>query len=717
MNPFAYRTTGLFIKAISELSRARITLHGTERIPDDGSIIFVINHFTRMETFLMPYLIFKATDTPVWSLANYELFKGAFGAYLEKVGAVSTRDPQRDRLIVKTLLTGEANWIIFPEGRMVKNKKIIEKGRFMISYAGGKHPPHTGAATLALRTQFYRERLRRLVTTSPDEAFHILDKFNIESIDPILDRSTYIVPINLTYFPIRTQENLLSNLVESIVDNVPDRVVEEIMTEGTMLMSGVDLDIRFGEAIQIGECLHCHSIERDVSSPQRIDFDDTLTSHKQMRREALKIMEHYMSAIYSLTTINHDHLFASMLRALPYKCIDEHDLRRRVYLAATSIQGESGIQLHEALQTSQTHLLTDDRDQRVRDFLSVALEKGILRSQGDRFKKDKKKFSSPYDFHRARIDNPIEVMANAVEPLTELQKIIARLAWKPAVLIKRKVAEFLMNKAKVEYANDYEVHFEEGISKKMDVGAPYLLRGSSREIGVVLVHGYMASPLEVKELAMYLAHQGLWVYAPRVKGHGTSPVDLAETTYQQWQESVDVAFAAMRNLCKRVVIGGFSNGAGLALDLAARVDDIAGVVAICPPLRLQDFSSKFVPAVGAWNRLMERVRLDDAKMEFVDNHPENPHINYLQNPISGIRELERLMDAIEPKLSDIHLPALVIQAQGDPVVNPKGSFKVFQALASEDKSYIVFNFDRHGIIRGEGAGRVHRAVWEFIQRL
>ena len=140
MNPYAYRTTGLFIKAISELSRARISLHGTEQIPD-GSIIFVINHFTRMETFLMPYLIFNITKTPVWSLADYELFNGAFGAYLEKVGAVSTKDPQRDRLIVKSLLTGEAHWIIFPEGRMVKNKKIIEKGRFMISYAGGKHPP------------------------------------------------------------------------------------------------------------------------------------------------------------------------------------------------------------------------------------------------------------------------------------------------------------------------------------------------------------------------------------------------------------------------------------------------------------------------------------------------------------------------------------------------------------------------------------------------
>ena len=228
INRIAYRTTGFFIKAISELSRAKIELHGTENIPD-GSIIFVINHFTRMETFLMPYQIFKITGAPVWSLASYELFKGALGSYLDRVGAVSTKSPDRDRLIVKSLLTGEAHWIIFPEGRMVKNKKIIEKGRFMISYAGGKHPPHTGAATLALRTEFYRQRLKHLLTEVPEEAQYILDQFEIEDVEPILERNTYIVPVNLTYFPIRARENVISNFATSLVDDIPERVVEEII--------------------------------------------------------------------------------------------------------------------------------------------------------------------------------------------------------------------------------------------------------------------------------------------------------------------------------------------------------------------------------------------------------------------------------------------------------------------------------------------------------
>ena len=99
MNRFAYRTTGFAIKAIENLSKTNIKFHGTDNIPE-GSLIFVINHFTRLETFLMPYNIFKLTGIPVWSLASYEFFKGAVGAYLERVGAISNKDPDRDRLIV-----------------------------------------------------------------------------------------------------------------------------------------------------------------------------------------------------------------------------------------------------------------------------------------------------------------------------------------------------------------------------------------------------------------------------------------------------------------------------------------------------------------------------------------------------------------------------------------------------------------------------------------
>jgi esterase/lipase/1-acyl-sn-glycerol-3-phosphate acyltransferase len=715
LNRFAYQTTGLAIKTITNLSKARISYYGEKNIPA-GPNIFVINHFTRLETFLMPYIIFRLTKIPVWSLAAYELFKGAFGAYLEKVGAVSTKSPDRDRLIVKTLLTGEANWIIFPEGRMVKNKKIIEKGRFMISAAGGKHPPHSGAATLAMRTEFYRQRLLKLSAQDSDEVEYLLELFQIENPESVLFESTHIVPVNLTYYPIRARENILSSLALRLVDDLPERLIEELMTEGSMLLSGVDIDIRFGEPIEIFECLQCSPIDMDITAKHRIGLDDPIPSRKRMRIEALKLMERYMSAIYNLTTVNHDHLFASMLHAMRSKKIDELDLRRRVFLAATHIPHKSEINLHRSLQEDQVHLLTDDRYHKAGDFMAVALDTGILTARDNLLVKDPSKFSSPYDFHRARIDNPIEVMANAVEPLTDLQHTVNRFASPPRFWIKRRVAQYLKEKAVEEFNADYDAFFVKGETKPRSVGMPFLIKGKSKNIGVVLSHGYMAAPLEVRELAEFLGRQGFWVYVPRLKGHGTSPEDLALRTYLDWRISVDQGYAIISSICKNVVAGGFSTGAGLALDLAVRVKRVAGVFAVAAPMRLKDFSARFAPAVDMWNRLMERARQVGAKKEYVENKPENPHINYLRNPISGVVEVDRLMDALEPQLPDLNVPSLVIQSRGDPVVDPKGSRQIFELIGTSEKEYLLFNFDRHGILMGEGSQKVHKSIAEFIKR-
>ncbi len=716
MNRFAYRTTGLALKTLSSFLKARFRIHGDKNIPA-GSAIFVINHFTRIETLFLPYHIHKLTNVPVWSLADYQLFDGPLGNFLEKVGAVSTKNPDRDLLIIKSLLAGDAMWIIFPEGRMVKSKKIIEKGRFMISYAGGKRPPHTGAATLGLRTEFYRQRLRNMVQEFPHEAKRLMDLFHIDSIEPILAGNTYIVPVNITYYPLRAHENALSKIAAHLVEDMSDRLVEEIMTEGTMLLSGVDVDIRFGKPIEIKKFMKNSAVDRDISSKQQISFDDPISSKQIMKKIAFQIMQRYMSDIYSMTTVNHDHIFASMLKMIPSKKIDEYDLRRRVFVASTDDLKKTGIHLHHSFDSDQVHLLTDDRFDKFKDFITVAQEKGVVKKHNMTLVKDITKFNFPFDFHRARLDNPIAVIANEVEPLRQLQRRINQLAWMPGFWLRRKVVRYLLKKEVREFEKDYKTYYIEGESKKKDVGKPFLIKGDSRDIGVVLIHGLMAAPLEIAELATYLGSRGLWVYAPRLKGHGTSPEDLATRTYMDWVESVDTGYAIMSNICKRVVVGGFSAGAGLALDLALRVKDVKGVFAVCPPMRLQDFSSKFVPAVDVWNKLMEKIRLDGAKKEFVENKPENPHINYFRVPVSGVLELEKLMEFLEAGLSGIHVPALVAQSIGDPVVKPSGSRRTFKLIGSKDKSYILFNFDRHGILLGDGADKVHRAIGDFIEQL
>ncbi|MCU0560271.1 MAG: alpha/beta fold hydrolase [Desulfobacterales bacterium] len=716
MNRFAYRTTGLAIKALSGLSKARTRLHGEHTLPT-GPVVFVVNHFTRLETVLLPYLVHRATGQPVWSLADAEFFRGPLAGFLDAVGTVSTRSPDRDRLIVKTLLTGEANWIIYPEGGMVKNMKIMDRKRFMISWAGGKRPPHTGAASLVLRTEFYRERLRRMAHAAPEEAERLRELFQMDSVQAVLERRTTIVPVNITYYPVRARENVLSALAQRLVDNLAERHIEELMTEGSMFLSGVDIDIRFGAPIPVLPFLNDAAIARDIARPEPMGFDDVLACRGRMRRKALKLMQRYMAAIYALTTVNHDHLFASILRAMPRARVREEDLRRRVFLAACELHGMPAVHLHTGLAADQTHLLSDDRFGITRDFIAIALEKGNLRRTEGGLLKDRRRFSAPASFHRARIDSPIDVMANAVEPLAGLQRSVRRIAWMPAFWVRRRVRERLQREALEEFTRDYRTHFSEGESRPREVGAPFLVKGRSRRVGVVLCHGYMAAPLEMKGLADYLGRRGYWVCVPRLPGHGTTPLDLSGRTYEEWIRSVDRGYAVIASLCERVVAGGFSTGAGLALHLAARVEGLAGVFAVSAPMRLRDFKARFASAVDLWNRFMDKTSRSGPKLEFVENRPENPHINYHRNPVSGVREIERLMDDLEPRLERIRIPALILQASADPVVDPRGARKIFDRLGSKDKQYLLFSFSRHGILLGEDSGRVHRAIAEFLDRL
>ncbi|MBC2715207.1 MAG: alpha/beta fold hydrolase [Desulfobacteraceae bacterium] len=720
MNPYAYKTVGYAVKALSNLSRANIRTYGEEDIPK-GAVIFAVNHFTRMETFFIPYYLNRLTRMTIWALADDKLFGGGLGNLLNRLGAVSTKNPDRDQLMVKSLLTGEASWIIFPEGRMVKSKKIFEKkgekkGEFMIESPDGSHPPHTGTATLALRTEFYRERLRRMLDKSPEEAERLMALFQIKEVAPVLDHETYIVPVNLTYYPIRARENMLSRMAELFVGELSGRMLEEMMTEGSMLLSGVDVDMRFGKPIRVAQYLKSSAIQADIGSSAPINFDDTIPSVNMMRKTARRIMERYMSAIYQLTTVNHDHIFASLLKYIPDHKIDEQEFRQRAFLATTLCLECMNFFRHDSLMGNQISLLTDDRYDKFNNFINLAIEKGVIRKEDNSVIIDSD-FCEESDFHRVRVDNPVVVSANEIEPLTDLQEKLRDLALEHRLRIKYKIKEYLIKKARFDFEKDYANFAIEGESKDRDVGAPFFTKGRDKDIGVVLIHGYMAAPLEVRALAEYLGELGYRIYAPRLKGHGTSPEDLAESTYMEWVESVEEGYVIMDEVCRKVVVGGFSTGAGLALDLASRVKNFAGIFAISPPLKLQDFSARFVPAVNLWNKLMGKLNVESAKKEFVENHPENPHINYVRNPISGIIELDRLMDQIEPKLAEIQAPALVIQSFGDPVVSPEGALKIFKKLGAKNKEYLMVNYERHGIINGEHAERVFRAVGDFLDRL
>lgn len=718
MNPFAFKLSSYTLKTLSGFSRARITISGESNIPK-GSVVFCANHFTRIETVFLPHHIYTITGKQVWSLAARELFEvPVLEGLLRRLGAVSTHAPDRDDLLLRTLLPGDAHWIIFPEGMMVKNKKLVKDGRFVLMDDTGELSPHTGAAVVALRCAFFRERLRRLKASKAPEFDRLTAELDLSDIDDILDQPTHIVPVNITYYPANPRDNILGTLAGLLVKKPSRRVMDEVMTEGAMLFTGVDITIRFGPPIDMAPYLHHPYLESMLTVKRRIRPFEDLESRQISKGIAASVMQSCMTQVYGLTTLNYDHVMASILKHFPNKRegIDRYEFACKVYYAITCLVLNRLSYVADLLNQNQIHLLVDDRYGRISNFLALAEKTGVIRMDKNRFFKDQTTFYKAFEFHAIRMENPILVMANEVEPVEAAQICLKKIAQKSHRQIWERIRSRIIEKMNVDFTADYADFFSPGESRNKRIGRPLFLNQPPENPGVLLIHGYMAAPEEMKFFARFLHSNGFTVHVPRLKGHGTSPDDLARIRYEQWIESVEEAYVALRHSCTKRFIGGFSTGAGLALEMATRVEDYEAVFAVAPPMRLQDLSAHFVPAVNVWNSMIRRIHLNAMAREFIVNHPENPHINYLRNPIAGIYQLGKLMEQVAAKLEKIEKPVLVVQSRNDPVVNPAGTEKLFRQLGSPVKEYYLFDYDRHGILIGNGVERVYQAIESFIRQ-
>ncbi len=275
-----------------------------------------------------------------------------------------------------------------------------------------------------------------------------------------------------------------------------------------------------------------------------------------------------------------------------------------------------------------------------------------------------------------------------------------------------------MRQESLLFKRDYQEYFLDGETKPCHIGEPYLLHQPATNRGVLLIHGLLAAPEEVREWADYLHAGGYTVYAPRLAGHGTSAVDLACRNYGDWVDSVNRGYAILKTCCEQIVVAGFSTGGGLALYQAVtRPKAFAAVISVSAPLKFKRVSSLFAESLDRWNALFRAMGVKSLRRDFVANDPDNPHINYFRCPVRSIVQVKAMMKKVSGALPALSMPALIIQANQDPKVEPQSGRRIFDRIASPDKRYREVSFHLHGIVRGEISRDVFAEVEVFLNRL
>jgi esterase/lipase/1-acyl-sn-glycerol-3-phosphate acyltransferase len=736
--------TRFLLRRLQRNLDVRIRLHGLNTQFAHGGGIIVANHFTRLETFVIPYVLYRETQILVRALTAPMFFTNRrFGEYLLSIGGLPTNSPNKYELIARDILHG-GWWLIFPEGSMIKDRKVMERGRLQISDDTGtaRRPPHSGAALIALTVQRYQRALRHALRTGkglePLCTSLGLHNLNPAHLQALAHRPTGIVPLNVTYYPLHPQENLLKSLVTRLVpalmqSDLRERLLEELTVEGAMLLKGVDIDMRLGAPLVIEAGKPPYDAGRKVPWPpspwqQRLERLHSrrpgrrstalrerwaALHRRRLRRRARRMTQAYMQAVYRQTTVNLDHLLSGLLllQTAQDRRVAVAELRRRVYVALQMLRAEPTVHLHADLHRTdlQYRLLTALQHPGFDSFVQRAVAKRLLTCTDGVWEVAVERLTSAASFGAVRLQNFMQVCINEIEPLPAVVQALHRATQLDMERQRPRFAQELFAYEQQLYDTDYAAFAAAGppriAPQPMGIGRPVLLhgRGSAGAIGVLLIHGYSASPVEMLPLAYFLYAQGLTVYVVRIRGHGTSPYDLQTRGWQDWYESVIHGYSCLQACSAVQFAGGMSTGGALALYLAAqRPGPLQGVFAVGAPLKLQHRFLRLAPVVQA-------VR------GFVRSEPENPQANYTYQPLQAVRQLLRFIDVYQEALPQVTVPVLLIQARGDATVRPESASHIYARLQSPDKQLLWKDVNRHVIVT-QNDPDVHRDIFTFLQQ-
>ena len=706
---------------LTKIVGSKFSVEGLENLPNKP-VMFVANHFTRFETFIIPYLIYKHTGRQVRCLADASLHHGIFGKFLEKVGTISTNNTHRDRIILRDLITADFDWMIYPEGSMIKSKET-KRGEVYINHTPYRTGPvRTGSAVMALKAHLYRQDIIEAYRANNLEALDGFKKsLDVEYRAYFKDLDTYIVPLSISYYPIRPGKNRVEILARKLMEKIPDRTIEELEIEGNLLASA-EINVHFGKAISIAEYVRS---TREVIYQIPIIKNETKTNFV-IKYFKNRLTTDFMTKIYSDLQVNLDHIFSATLEHIAEKEIPLDHFKRIIYLSATMIKKSGKYRLNQSLaEENLFKIFTDEPHADFDSIFQLAKNIGEVEElEGGMIRINKLFLRKTYDFHSIRIENTLRVICNEFSLLEIANNLVKRNCKMPFEELRRHIFNDLCKRDKEIYETDYEIYYDQEFSKDRSVGRPFFMNlpiktsSKIRKIGILICHGYKSSPKEVEALANFFNGFGFKVYVVRLKGHGTSPVNMKDVTWHDWYDSLQRGYAVLRSVCAKVIMVGFSTGGLLSLVSASnKMRGLSAIVSINAALKLKSISARMVPGINIWNEMLEKLHIEHGKFEYVDDVPENPNFNYSRNYLKGVEELEKLMEKCHEILPKIAVPTLIIQASHDPVVDPTSGKTIYDNIKSQNKMLFEPDFKNHVIINGERKEEVFAVIKEFLRTL
>ncbi len=737
----AFRTT-------KKLLKLNIKLHEetqvAKKVSDKGDI-FLFNHFARFETFIPQYLLHEATGAYCRSIASAEFFEGddRFSHFLYSIGVVPNDLPNLFPFLAKEILHGR-KLIIFPEGGMVKDKQVIDQyGQYNIfsRTANMRRKHHRGAAVIAMGLDAFKTALLRDFSKGNYQQIELwAERLDFNSSEELMLKAlkpTVIVPSNITFYPIRVSDNILHKAVKLFSRGINKRFAEELIIEGNLLFKDTDMDIHFAKPIVASDYWRwwekrllprmSHQFDSLSELFKLVPDKDHLGSRLHslgIKAKSNKVRDDYMQSMYEAVTINLSHIASYLILALFNQGLHQLSCARfhkMLYFSIKKIQSTNYC-LHRSLHNPEEYdSLINQGTSRLDQLLISAKSLALVHIDKGCYVLDKKLIEE-FEIDEIRTENLISVYANEISPLKQATSMIESSIIQVDEMSARQFAQYRFHDQEIMTEWDkkkYKKPKYDDINQKQTATADpnwfFLKAAKEPASAVLLIHGFLASPAEMRSLGDRLHRQGHHVLGVRLRGHGTSPWDLRERDWHDWMDSVSRGYDIIKAFSQSIHIVGFSTGGLLALMQVSLHPHkkIKSVISISAPVTFKNKNLKFVPLLHHTNRLARLIKMDGI-FPFQPNNPEHPDINYQHIPIRALYQLQQLIDQLMREPLNIKAKIHFFQAKNDPVVEPSSVESLYQHIKAKDKSITMIEADRHGIVY-ENIDNVQQKIVSLIK--
>jgi len=242
-----------------------------------------------------------------------------------------------------------------------------------------------------------------------------------------------------------------------------------------------------------------------------------------------------------------------------------------------------------------------------------------------------------------------------------------------------------------------------------DEAQPFFLTGS--KTAILLLHGFTASPTEVKALGLLLQQSGYTVSAPLLPGHGSHPRHLNDTTKEQWQQAVTTELDFLLASYQQVIVVGLSLGGLLALWVMQQGFPVTGVVAINPALELK---SRLALLAYPLSKTVGYMPKGHKKIS--EALEKQGRFAYNVIPIKGFCQLDQLRKEVGQDIERLLGKLLIIQARDDETVIARGVAEFYQQIPSANKAYLELLNSAHVATMGAEKELIAQSIDQAIKR-